>query len=844
MLDFPEYDALAHVSRSTICGLLDELGTPAWNAPYEYAWERDRRTWEAVAKALQRSRRRLRRTMPRETPPRWLAPLVRGRLRKLSTNALFYDGFASVRLLERLGFVDLDVDDTYVLAFISGFVPMNGRRDSVAPALRRDPELVDRVLWRLFEVEGGGEVSLTNVDRFGGCWQQTFLDLIGDGTIPRDRVMSRCLDTLAGDFSTYRASWFSKLYMALDPTLDEMSRHQEAYRLLLRSEVGPTVSLAMKQLGALLRSGRLDATETIPALTPVVLGRAKGSAVAALKMAERLAADDPGLQHQATALAREAVGHPNRDVQAAAVRVLERYGAGAAAVARADELAPSLQRALGITAEERLDTGPPPVAFRASAPMLPSSRDDLLERTAALLEDASNVLEVEAVLAGLASTGPTDALRPLLKRARRPGGGPMSTLVAWLVRASLGDPVQPTPALPGPVAFLVSRFAEVADVLAGKERPRTLLATPDTGEGWVTPTTLVDRLLADPDPLTSDLVAALLRLGPEGRAEALGRARQVPGEVGRVLCHALGGEVDAAGVIRVPWWVASSHARAPLDEDPLLLAHGLDVAGQGRPLTTGLEFTTTSGTYVEGGHNRTWTHYYWTSTVEQALPGAGHDQPTAHWPEAGPVSKHDVGLSVLAVADTDLGELVAHLAAIWPHDAEHFLAHTCPVVFYATYPGPWHDAVRVLEALSHHPGRLGNLAAATIAVGLSAGRPDQRLAAIDAFHDLVGTGRVAPTGLADAMELTAGHCTATRWGASLRDASATPMGARAAVATLTSLLPRLQAGHPGLHALLDVLHEESLRHGLPVTDASLRAWLQGFSGSSKAARTARALLTV
>ena len=844
MLDFPEYDALAHVSRPTICGLLDELGTPAWNAPYEYSWERDRRTWEAVAKALQRSRRRLLRTTPCDTPPRWLASLVRGRLRELSTNAVFYDGFASVRLLERLGLVDLDVDDTYALAFISGLVPMHDRRESAAPALRRDPELVDRVLWRLFEVEGGGEVSLTNIDRFGGCWQQTFLDLVSDGTIPRDRVMSRCLDTLGGDFSTYRAGWFSKLYLALDPTLDEMTRHQDAYRLLLRSEVGPTVSLAMKQLRALLRSGRLDAPETIPALAPVVLGRAKGSAIAALKMAERLADADPGLQPQATALAREAVGHSNRDVQAAAVRTLERYGASAEAVARADELAPSVQRALGVTAEDRLDPELPPVAAPTSTPPPPSTRDDLLERTAALLEDASDVLEVEAVLAGLASTGPTDALRPLHKRARRPGGGPMSTQVAGLVRASLGDPVQPISTPPGPAAFLASRFAEVADILVGKERPRTLLATPDTGEGWVTPATLVDRIVADPEPLVSDLVAALLRLGPGGRAEALGRASQVSGELGQVLCHALGGAADAAGLNRVPWWVAASRARAPLDDDPLLLRHGLDVAGQGRALTTGLDFTTTSGTYVDGGYNRTWTHYYWTPIVEQALPDVGPDQPTAHWPGAGPVSEHEVGLNVLAAADTDLGELVAHLAAIWPHDAEHFLVHTCPVVFYATYPGPWHDAVRVLEALSRHPGRLGNLAAATIAVGLSAGRPDQRLAAIDAFHDLVGTGRVTPTGLADAMELTAGDCTATRWGGSLRDASTTPAGARAAVATLTSLLPRLQPGHQGLHALLDVLHEESLRHGLPVTDPSLRVWLRDFSGSSKAARTARALLSV
>ena len=106
----------------------------------------------------------------------------------------------------------------------------------------------------------------------------------------------------------------------------------------------------------------------------------------------------------------------------------------------------------------------------------------------------------------------------------------------------------------------------------------------------------------------------------------------------------------------------------------------------------------------------------------------------------------------------------------------------------------------------------------------------------------VATAARAPGNVADAMVLTAGHCTATRWASSLRDASATGPGARAAVATLTALLPRLQPGHQGLHALLDVLHEESLRHGIAVTDPALRSWLQGFDGSSKSARAAQALL--
>ena len=197
------------------------------------------------------------------------------------------------------------------------------------------------------------------------------------------------------------------------------------------------------------------------------------------------------------------------------------------AVARADELAPSLRQALGLTAEEQHHEEPAVPAVPASTAPPPPLRDDLLERTAALLEDAGDVLEVEALLAGLASTGPTDLLKPL--RARTQAGRRTDERAhrgpgADLARGAGGVHLDPSRT----ERVLVRRVVEVARILAGEDRPRTLLATPDTGEGWVTPATLVQRLAAAPDPGTSDLVAALLRLGTEGRAEALGRARQLP----------------------------------------------------------------------------------------------------------------------------------------------------------------------------------------------------------------------------------------------------------------------------------------------------------------------------
>ena len=64
------------------------------------------------------------------------------------------------------------------------------------------------------------------------------------------------------------------------------------------------------------------------------------------------------------------------------------------------------------------------------------------------------------------------------------------------------------------------------------------------------------------------------------------------------------------------------------------------------------------------------------------------------------------------------------------------------------------------------------------------------------------------------------------------------------IAVLTGLLPRLEHQARGIGSLLAVLLDESLRHARPVTDASLRAWLAGFSGASAAAKAAKALLAL
>ena len=181
-------------------------------------------------------------------------------------------------------------------------------------------------------------------------------------------------------------------------------------------------------------------------------------------------------------------------------------------------------------------------------------------------------------------------------------------------------------------------------------------------------------------------------------------------------------------------------------------------------------------------------------------------------------------------------------ATTWPHDAEHFLLDGCDPVFdVARSTEVRHDAVRVLAALGRHEGRLGPLATTSLAAGLSAGKADQRVFAVDAVLQLSAIGTLTPQLLADGLVAARSFATVPRWAASLGEvASAGPRARALVIDALARALPSLPRETRGLHSLLELLVEELLRTGRP-TPPALRPWMDGFSGASRVARAARTL---
>jgi hypothetical protein len=816
MGELPSYASVEAVAPGTLHGLLARGAEEVLDATYEFSWQKDRALVEVVDDALAAAANG---SSADDAPkPRWLDGLVGRELRDASTSYWSAERFLRVRLLERLGLVELDADDTYVLAMVSALGP--GKADT----LRADPGLVERAVWRLFEVEGGGEVSLTNVDRFGGDeWRTTFLELAADGTLDRARVLESCLEALGRDFAAYRASWFSATYLALGPTVGETAGSQSQLCRLLGAAVPATVAFALKQLVRVQKAGLLDLAATLDALPPATSVKAKGTATAALTLARSARAEHP---RAAAEVAQAALGHPHPDVQRAAAALLADLGDEDAVQAAADDLTPSVRQELGlpVDTDAAVDAGRASLGTARATLPAPTTGADLAERVAALLEDASDPAELEAVVAGLVARGAEDALQPLGKRATAVvARGPRTMIgdawlpgqVARLVLEVLGTPVPPAPPERPAQRFVARRLSEVRTSSA------PLLATPDLPGGWVSADALVERLRQGPEPRHHDLVAALLRLHPDGRDDARRAADDLPAAVR----FALDGVEPPRRALRSgregppAWWVAAERSRAAYDDTEA-------------PRLTG-EIAT--HTWRENGRERRSSYARFAVTTGTGRKPAD-DEPTEL--EAQESDQWGGGWS-----SRFLGDWTPALAAVWPHDAEHFLALTYqPVLESPSWTETAHDVPRTLDALARHPGRMGPLAAATVAAGLSATQRDHRLHGVDLFLDLVPPGRVGVREVATVLAQNARAWPANRWAESFASAARAPGGAPAVVDLLTHLLPQLPTDHRGLTTLLDVLRDELIRLGRPVTDPALTQWLGGFSGSSAASRTARLLL--
>ena len=99
-----------------------------------------------------------------------------------------------VRRLVRDGICPEPDTDQYVLSMISGAIGWPNHH-SVLDTLRSDPELLDNMVWRLFEIEGNSHATLSREGKYDwreeNEWAHALRELSKEGRIDRDRLLER-----------------------------------------------------------------------------------------------------------------------------------------------------------------------------------------------------------------------------------------------------------------------------------------------------------------------------------------------------------------------------------------------------------------------------------------------------------------------------------------------------------------------------------------------------------------------------------------------------------------------------------------------------------------------------
>ena len=744
------------------------------------------------------------------------------------------DGIGFLRLAELKGDLALEHDERYLTALI-GLEP-----GLQLPLMRADRELREELVWGMLRQEGNRGVSLSSADRSATMgsgrapgWSRTLAACADEGLIDRDRLIDALLDMLAADLPSARAGWHSRTLRLLAMTLDEAEARQGALCALMSSPVGPTVTLAVGQLTALSKAGRLDLELFARSCEGALMG-SKANALRVLGVLRDGLGAVEGTDLEP--LLGVALSFPSAQVQRAALglardnvtaSLLTRESV--AAIVRLADLDPLVvpearefvsvgavgdRPGPGLVPDTRDEPGsflPPP---REAGDLVPMSAEDVVGRVGVLAEGAQMGLEYEALLAFLASPEFTpdalEPLRPLVRRltTRRFG---YERMLGRLLQIALdgGEEGAESPLAAG-TAWLESenmptlmreRILEVAGLLARGQCSR-LLATPTDDRGAVNPLVLVRRALDNGDavPLPADLTQALLRVDTEHPdcAAALARVDER--------------EADLP---------ASARIRLALEGAVRRRAEGylssLSVTWEGRPA-----YESRSGK-PKVARDGSPVYAFFTPRVVGADTGA-------------------TGAELGALADiaSASGDFTAH-RYLYPASVRHFAVCLIASQWYVL------DSTQLTadcyRALCEHGGRWDSLSAQLLGQAMGEREVESRALGVEALAALVARGDLSFDQAVSGFEAVAHIVKLNRWARAFEDLG--NVDPRLALDLALTLLPGLERGRTGIGQLLGVVTAQYARAQAegwaPPLGEEVVGWLGLFRGSSQANRYARTL---
>ncbi len=742
--------------------------------------------------------------------------------------------------------------DAYILSLIqwSGSVwhrQRKGEDISFASLVRSDPGLItDGVLLRLFDVEGTRDISLGIHDKYGkdDSWASVLIGLVTDGLLDRAVVIDKTLQAIERDWPQFRTGWYLGFLDALALSADERRRHAERFLGLLSSRIGPTVSVALDVVSALVATRDVDSVALLSALTPVMAARGKGQVKTALKLASKVANDITRDAVQALAIA--ALVNEDADVQGLALDLLAapraaqvddelhansslivprhraRFDTMMGITAAAPSAKPASQTPMTTKKKQAIDPLDP---LRRVLP--PPALDDLVDLVARAIEDDSDPVVVERAFAGLALHALDVAAHPapwaaLRKRAPKIHRALSSTIAALLL-AILDDSELDDEPVTDAAKLLHARAREARAVVGG--RALVPLATPTHLDGVVEAATVIQRVRehvaagVNVDALVYEGQLALYRLGPVDDANRAAAATLPASLLTRALRDAcgMGGESED-DVTRSPFGLAASvrrHGPWSLSTPPTLqFVH--------RPRTDGGEFIDVRVVVTE---QRLKLH-------PQALRIADVPRERFH---AGFVGG-------------DLAS-VRYGLTLWPTGVEALLVDGVSAIANNLdwWGAQWHDR-GYLEALQSPwvaCTSSTSMATSLLALGLCGKEPGQTAVSVDGLVKGLGDGRVDIDALGAALSalLDEGVIKAKRLAAALKAASASDDDIADDIRRLLegTLSGDAARAPRDLGALLSLLVHLRVLTASPLPTTTAR-YLQALTGGGQVAKDKKLLL--
>jgi hypothetical protein len=467
--------------------------------------------------------------------PPWLAEMMDGLLRLSARERGWIDAWQLARRLVRLGAIGRPNVPEYASLMVSSIFNTHGEPLPLI-ALLSDPGLLDDEVWRLFT-----EPSVAEVYALDENWADALTVLAARGRLDRDRLLDECLGAFLRGFSPKHVGWYVTLHERLAPSHEEMAARGSLYLALLAAPGKPGVLLGERVCAELMEAGLLRAEAFLAASGPALQYPQKSVALAHLQMVARIASARPDLRDLSLVTVAQAFANEREDVQAAALKLIGKYGLPAAARAAITELAGMLSPALG---PEAAAAGVA-VSFQVHDVSSDGARtvdrlgaaeeaEEVVLHVGRLLEDANDALALERAIAGmvrLASLPVSERARlaaPLLKRARKVSEQDpeaefrfsLTGAVAWLTLTwATGElPVslsgRGVPELGSEILY--ARLWEACELIARAETG-PLLAEPEFTDGSISHAALLERVARqrafDKVP-RCDLEMALLRLAP------------------------------------------------------------------------------------------------------------------------------------------------------------------------------------------------------------------------------------------------------------------------------------------------------------------------------------------